>query len=581
MWSFLKKLHLSVFALSFLGLIVLLITLLVSTIGSTNIKPKSVLLLKMNQEIVEHTVSNPLLSDFEIPFSTYSPKIGVINLVQGIHEAKTDDDIAVLFLDLSIIRGGLASVKEIRDALEDFKTSGKKVIAYGDYIDEKSYYLGSVADEFYVAPEGMIEFNGFVAEVRFYKNVLESIGVKPKVFRVGRFKSAVEPFLRDSISKENNHQISEFLGSLHESLLEGVSASRGVSVDKLKEISNNMLVRNPYQAKEQNLIDDVIYYDQVLDRIRDLGSIPEADEVNFVDANAYWETPLDLGNGDQVAVIVADGDINMGENKDGSIGGNGMAKLIRQVRLDPKVKAVVLRINSPGGSALASDLMWREIELTKQSKPIIASMSDMAASGGYYMAMACDTIVAHENTITGSIGVFGLLFNIEELLNDKIGIHTDRVKTGKFSDLATPTRKMTQEDSLIIQTEVNNIYKSFVSKAAEGRGMAYDDLEAVASGRVWSGSMAKENGLVDVFGGIDTAVAISANKAGVDDYSIVYYPRLSPISGEVMAGYKNTKLSSLIKGTENKELIKYISEIEKIGEMKGVQARSPFLLEIK
>lgn len=581
MWSFLKKLHLSVFAFLFVGIIVLLIVLLVKNVNSTTIEPNSVLLLKLDKEIVEHTVSSPLLADFQIPFSSYSPKIGVINVVKGIEEAKTNNDVSVLLMELSMLRGGLASVKEIRDAVLDFKTSGKKVIAYGDYIDEKSYYLGSAADEFYVAPEGMLEFNGFVAEIRFYKNVLESVGIKPKVFRVGRFKSAVEPFLRDYISKENELQVSEFLNSLHHSMLSEVSVTRGISVSELKNISDNLLVRNPFQAKDKKLIDDVLYYDQVLDKIREYGNIAGEEEVNFVEASSFWETPLDLGSTKKVAVIVADGDINMGENTDGSIGGNGMAKLLRQVRLDPKVKAVVLRINSPGGSALASDLMWREIELIKQTKPIIASMSDLAASGGYYMAMACDTIVAHENTITGSIGVFGLLFNIEELLNDKIGIHTDRVRTGNFSDLGTPTRKMTKEDSLIIQTEVNNIYKSFITKAAQGRGMTYDELEAVASGRVWSGAMAKENGLVDVFGGIDTAISIATKKAGVKDYDLVYYPRLSPISGGVVSGYKESKISTFLKSTKNEELLNYLAELEKIGGMKGVQARSPYQLHIK
>ena len=581
MWSFLKKLHLSVFALSIIAGIVFFIIIIVSALSTTKINPKSVLRISLDQQLVEHAASSPLLSELDIPFSTYTPKIGVINTVEAIKKAKDDPSISSIFLELRMIHGGLASVQEIRNALEDFKSSDKKIIAYGDFFDEKAYYLGSVADSLYLTPEGMMEFNGFVAEVRFYKSVLESIGVKPQVYRVGRFKSAVEPFLRDSISNENSLQISEFLGSLHQSLLEDISKSRGIEVNRLKEISDKLLVRNPYQAKENNMIDDIYYYDQVLEVVRDVSGIKKTEKINFVNVENYWTTPQNVGGGDEVAVIVADGSINMGKNKEGTIGGNGMAKLLRQVRLDPNVKAVVLRINSPGGSALASDLMWREIELTSQVKPIIASMSDMAASGGYYMAMACDTIVAHPTTITGSIGVFGLLFNVEDLLNNKIGIHTDRVKTGQFSDLGSPTRQATKADSTIIQTEVNNIYHSFVSKAAEGRGMTYDNLEAVASGRVWSGNMAKENGLVDVFGGLDTAIAISVEKANLSDYNVTYYPELSSFTGDIVEGYKTVTTPEELKLLSNSEMVKYLNELAKLEQMNGIQARAPFELTIK
>ena len=581
MWSFLKKFHLIVFALSFLAFFIIGIIAIIALVSfRDNISGKSVLKIELDHELVEQAFHSPLNDQLNLPLKSLESKNGVINIVEALKKAKGDSKIASLFLELRSISGGLGSVEEIRNAILDFKTSGKKVIAYGDYLDEKAYFLASVADSIYLTPEGLMEFNGFSAEISFYKNVLKKLGVEPKVFRVGRFKSAVEPFLRDSISDENRLQVTEFLGSLHNYLLEKVSETRGVSFEELKNISDQLLVRTPKQAVKYGLIDEEKYFDEVLSVVREVSGIAATEKIDFVSANSYWSPEISLG-GDEIAVIVADGDIVMGVNQDGAIGGNGMAKLIRKARLTPKIKAIVLRINSPGGSALASDIMWREIKLASETKPVIASMSDLAASGGYYMAMACDTIVAHPNTITGSIGVFGLWFNIEELVSEKIGIHTDRVKTGEFSDIGSITRDVTKKDSIIIQTEINDIYETFVSKAADGRGMSFDDLEAVASGRVWSGAMAKEQGLVDEFGGLNEAIKIAAEAAEITDYSTTYYPRKDGLFGSISDGLEDVKSSSELEILKNTSIYQYYKEMYDLNALEGIQARSPYKIIIK
>lgn len=581
MWEFLKKLQLSVFALFFFGFVLTIIIVIIALFSGDSSSDNKVLRITLDSPLIEYAPSGDVITDkLDIPLSSFEPKIGVINIVEALKKAKDDDEIKSVFLELRMIQGGLGAVEEIRNAVLDFKTSGKKVIAYGDYFDEKAYYLASAADSVYLTSEGILEFNGFVAEINFYKNLLESIGVEPKIFRVGKFKGAVEPFMLDSISKENRLQITEFLGSLHQSVLKQIGASRNIKVETLKYISDNILARNATQAVEHKLIDGVKYYDEVLDVIRKASGINELEEVNFVKAESYFEAPLETGFGNKIAVIVADGEIGMGAIDEGHIGANGMSKLLRDARLDPEVKAIVLRINSPGGSALGSDLMWREIYLCSKTKPIIASMSSMTASGGYYMAMACDTIVAHETTITGSIGVFGMLFNAKNLLEKKLKIHTDRVKTGKFSDLGTPTRKVTTEDSIVIQTEVNAIYKSFIKKAAQGRSMTFEQIDNVASGRVWSGKNAKENGLVDVFGDLNDAAKIAADKAKIKDYYLVYYPRINEFWGTIENSYKQTALPKEFKEIKASELYKLYDRLEKLKDMNGVQAKLPYEMNI-
>jgi protease-4 len=515
-------------------------------------------------------------------------KIGLLELKKAITKAKDDDKIKGIYLELSGTQAGFASLEEIRNALLDFKESKKFIIAYGEYFTEGAYYIASVADEIVLNPMGVIEFNGLYSEIPFIKGTLSKLEVEPEIFRVGEFKSAVEPFILDKMSDANRVQTSSFLNSIYGHYLQAVSKTRNIPLERLKVISDSMLVRNAELAVAHNLATKAGYYDEVLDMIKTKLELKEDEEINFISNKKYEKAPDAKSDGkklaeNKIAVIIASGEIQGGKGNEGEvIGSDKIAEEIRKAREDKKVKAIVLRINSPGGSALASDVMWREIQLAKKVKPIVASMSDVAASGGYYMAMGCSKIVAHPTTITGSIGVFGLVFNAKGLLNNKLGVTVDGVKTGNFSDIATMTRAHSAAEKAIIQKEVNHIYDVFTSKAAEGRGMSQDDLKKVASGRVWSGAEAKEINLIDEFGGLDEAVKLAAKLAelGEDDYRLRYLPAkknffeslLAQLSGEAEARIAKAYLG------EHFELVHRVKHLKKL---EGVQARLPFDIAIQ
>lgn len=545
------------------------------------IKEKSVLKLTLNQDIVETAQSSPF-EDLNLPggFGPNFNKVGLLQILQNIEKAKTDDNIKGIYLELSNVGGGFASIQAIRDKLIDFKTSGKFIIAYGEAISEKAYYLASVADEIMLYPSGGLEFNGLGAEINFYLGAMEKLGVKPEIFKVGDFKSAVEPFLRKDMSEPSRQQTTSFLNSLYDYYLQNISESLQIPVERLALISDSMLVRNPKDALKYGLVHKLAYEDEVLDRMKALiDTSSDYKKINFVSLKKYnqvtGETKSKYGK-DRVAVIIAEGNIQSGKSDDGVIGSVTVAEQIRKARLDEKVKAIVLRVNSPGGSALASDVMWREIMLAKKVKPVIASMGDMAASGGYYMSMACDTIVAYPNTITGSIGVFGISFDISTMLEEKLGITTDRVNTGEFSDLGSITRPTTEAEKQMIQNSVEEVYDEFTSKAAEGRGMNVEDLKKVASGRVWSGIEAKERGLVDVLGGLDVAIDLAAKAAGMDSsYAVKYYPEKKDFLEEFLKELKGETEAYLNVSTYG-ELTPYIEKLKKLEKMRGIQTRMPF-----
>ncbi|RZL08330.1 MAG: signal peptide peptidase SppA, partial [Hymenobacter sp.] len=473
-------------AFSVLGFV--LLAGLIAAIGSSSsektVASNSVLELKLDKPISERKQSADLLG-------SSGSTIGLVGLKEVIRRAKTDDDIKGILLNLELVQGGMASLEEVRDALLDFKKSGKFIVAYHEIASEKSYYLSSVANEIYLHPQGTLEFNGLSSEVMFYKRLFDKAGIEPYIFRVGSFKSAVEPFFRENFSDSARYQTVSYLNSLNNHMLGQVADSRQIAMPRLHVISDSMLVHNAKDALRLKLVTKLGYFDQVQDYLRGKLGVKADKKPSLVSLSDYQDSDkADEGStsGNRIAVIYAEGDIVTGRGSDDNIGSDKFAEAIRKVRLDDKVKAVVLRINSPGGSSLASDIIYREVLLTKKVKPIIASMSDVAASGGYYIAMACDTIVAHPNSITGSIGVFGVLPNIQPLLADKLGVTVDRVTTGKFSDLPTITRALSTYEKQQMQLEVNEIYADFTSKAALGRHMPVEKLRRIASGRVWSGT---------------------------------------------------------------------------------------------
>jgi protease-4 len=523
-------------------------------------------------------------------FGGGSGSTGLVELKEAIGRAKGDSEIKGILLNLGLVQGGMASLEEVRDALLDFKKSGKFIVAYHEVCSEKSFYLSSVANEIYLHPQGTLEFNGLSSEVMFYKRLFAKAGIEPYIFRVGSFKSAVEPFFRENFSDSARYQTVSFLNSINGYMIGRVAESRRIEPARLKVISDSMLVHNAPDALRLNLVTKLGYFDEVEDYLRgklDLAKDKKPSLISLSDYTEGDEADEKEGktSGNRIAVVYAEGDIVTGKGSDDNIGSTKFAEAIRKARLDDKVKAVVLRINSPGGSSLASDIIYREVLLTSKVKPIIASMSDVAASGGYYIAMACDTIVAHPNTITGSIGVFGVLPNIQPLLADKLGITVDRVTTGKFSDLPTITRSLSDFEKKTLQHEVDNIYADFTSKAAIGRRMPVERLRRLASGRVWSGLEAKSNGLVDVLGDYEDALKIAAQRAHLkaDDYRVQRLPRQRSSFESLMARFvgDDDEAKTRALKTELGPLYPAYTQYQQLLQMRGVQAKLPYTLDIK
>jgi len=570
--------------LAFIVLIVLAVFFVMALVSGlsngdtqTVIKENSVLHLKLDGPITENDIEDP----FEgLPIPGAVSSIGLLPLKKSIEQAKQDPNIKGIYLDLSVFMNGFGVAREIRQALLDFKSSGKWIVAYSEFYTESAYYVVSAADKVYLNPEGDLEFNGLSVEVSFFKKLFDKLEIKPQIFRVGDFKSAVEPFMLDHMSAANKLQLNELISDINISMIRDIAQSRNMEVNKVKEISDKMLITNSTTAVAQGLVDSLVYFDQVQNDLRNRLGLNEKSTISFVKYNKYKKSYSNYSSSkNEIAVIVADGDIMPGKAQQGMIGSDTFAEEIRKARLNERVKAIVIRINSPGGSALASDVMWREIKLATEVKPVIASMSDYAASGGYYLAMACDTIVAQPTTITGSIGVFSVIFDLSSFLDNKLGITFDEVKTGDVGGLSV-TRPLTAVEKSIWQKRTEDIYESFTTKAADGRGMTADELRRVASGRVWTGVQAKERGLVDVLGNFNDAIDIATAKAGVSsDYKLKYYPVQKSFIQEWLMEMEENTASRQLKN-ELGEHFKTYEQLKKLKEYQGSQARLPYDLQI-
>jgi protease-4 len=541
----------------------------------------SVLFLKFDKPISELEVGEPLSG--LLPGSD-DETIGLIELRNAIRSAKTDDKIKGIYLNAPQIGAAFSTLDEIRLALEDFKSSGKWVIAYSDSYTEGGYYVSTAANEVYMNPTGNVELNGLSIEISFYKKLFDKLEIKPQVFRVGDFKSAVEPFMRDNMSEENRLQLTELINGVYAHMTTELAKSRDLPVERVKEIADKMLVRNSKQAVEFGLIDSLYYDDQLRDVIRGKLGLEPKRSIPFVKYSDYRRSlGIETGSSkNEIAVIVADGEILPGKSeRHGIVGGATIRDQIRRARTSDRVKAIVIRVNSPGGAFTAADEMWREVSLAAQTKPVIGSMGDYAASGGYYLAMACDTIVAQPNTITGSIGVFSVLFDLSDFLGNKLGITSEQIKTGEVGDLITVTRPLTQQEKDIWQKQTDEVYEIFTSKAAEGRDKSQDDIKKVASGRVWTGTQALDKGLIDILGSFDDAVKIAADKAGVgDDYKLNYYPSQKSWIERWMSDYEDNVRTSALKEATG-EYYNWFRRWENIKDMQGTQARMPFKLIIQ
>ena len=545
----------------------------------TTISDNSVLRLELNVPITELEVEDPF-EGLPLP-GIESGSIGLIQLKQAIDHAASDPKIKGIYLDVSFFMGGYATAREIRQSLEEFKATGKWVIAYSEMMSESSYYIASAADKVFLNPEGDLEFNGLSVEIGFFKQLFDKLEIKPEVFRVGDFKSAVEPFLLDKMSDENRLQLNVLLGSMYGTLLSDIAASRQREAADLRAIADKALVTSARQAREHRLVDSLMYYDQVEDYLRDKLGLAEDKKITFARYGKYRKSFATASKSkNEIAVIVADGDILPGEAQPGVVGSETFAEQLRKARKNDNVKAIVLRINSPGGSSLASDVMWREIVLASEEKPVIASMGDYAASGGYYLAMACDTIVTQPNTITGSIGVFSILYDASDFLKNKLGITFDEVRTGQTGDLITFTRPLNAQERNIWQNRTNEIYETFTTKAAQGRGMAVEDIKDIASGRVWSGQQALANGLADVEGGLADALTLAAGQAGLgNDYKVKYYPKPKTFLELWLSNMEETAAERAMREKLGSAYPLY-REWQQLEKLKGNQTRLPFAVKI-
>lgn len=551
-----------------------------STEEKVVIENNSVLHLKLDARFTELQKEDPF-SGLPVVGGDV-PTIGLLQLKEALKNAKTDDKIRGIYLDVSYPMTSFSTLEEIRESILDFRQSGKWVVAYNETMTEGAYYLASAADKIYLNPEGEVEFNGLTAEIGFFKKLFDKLEIKPQVFRVGEFKSAVEPFLYDKMSQENRLQLTELVNSIYDHVLDRVSEARNIDRTRLEEISDKMLVRNAAAAVELKLVDSLLYKDQFDAVLKRRLGLENEDNIRFVRYSKYRKSYSTYKSSkNEIAVIVAEGTIMPGDDdqSDDLIAAHVFVEALRKAREDDDIKAIVLRVNSPGGEFRSSDMIWREVQLAKQKKPVIASMSDYAASGGYYLSMGCDTIVAQPHTITGSIGIFGVMFDMSSFLDNKLGITFDEVRTGDFGEMYTITRPLTEAERKFWQRNLDDHYETFTGKAAEGRGMSKDDIKKIASGRVWSGAQAKERNLVDVLGGFDVAVKIASEKAGIsDDYKLRYYPKKKPLIEQILTQLEENTSSN--KAAELGEFKIYYDHYKKIKTYQGSQARMPFELEI-
>lgn len=590
MKTFLKMLLATILGggiLLFLAFVFMALFISIASSGESEvvIKENTILKLDLNTAIYERAEDNPFESFNPITSSAQSG-LGLNQLKSALKNAKDDPSISGIYLRAGMPSGGQATLRELRAALEDFKTSGKFIYSYSEILSQKGIYLTSVADSVLVNPEGFMEWKGLSASVTYYKGALDKLGLKPEVLRAtgNRFKSAVEPYLRQDMSPENRNQLDTLLTAIWDVYKQDISLSKGISVEDLDNMANNYAITNPKKALDQGLIDGVAYYDQVLDILSDKVGIDNPQDLNFTSLKSYTKTYNDQSSSsyksDRIAVIIAQGEIVSGDGSEYSIGSERISKAIRKARLDDKVKAVVLRVNSPGGSALASEIIWREVKLTKEVKPVVASMGDLAASGGYYISCFADTIVAQPNTITGSIGAFGLFMTGEELMHDKLGINIQTVPTNTYADLGTFDRALTENEKALLIASVDQIYGTFKARVAEGRGLTEEYVESIGQGRVWPGSLAMELGLVDVMGGLDDAIEIAKNMANIEgEYRIVEYPELE----DPLVRFLNdlgVDYEAKIIDDKFGEYARYLNILEKAKSMQGYQTRLEYDLVI-
>ncbi|MES2653211.1 MAG: signal peptide peptidase SppA [Bacteroidota bacterium] len=569
-------------------LFILFFVILIGIISSVGEEKKvmvnnnSILYLNLDQAITERTPDNSL-AGIPIIGSGDEKTIGFADLIKALKAAKTDDKIKGIYINVTTPNAGMATMLEVRNAILDFKTSKKPVIAYSEVYSQGAYYLASAASKVYLNPQGGLEFKGFSSDLVFFKGALDKLGIEAQIIRVGNYKSAVEPFTNTKMSDYNRQQVTAYVGGLYQTFLEGISKSRNIPVADLRTIANGYKIQQPQDALNYKLIDGIKYKDELLDELRALTKKDKKSSVDIVSINDYaanLPASSSFTGKNKIAVIYANGDIVGGEGSDEQIGSERISRAIRKARLDEDIKAIVLRVNSGGGSALASEVIWREMELSKKVKPVIASFGDVAASGGYYIGCAADSIFVQPNTITGSIGVFGIIPNFQNLLNNKLGITFDGVKTGQYADIMSVNRPLTAGERFIIQNGINHIYDTFLSRVADGRKKTKAQIDSIGGGHVWIGSDAVKNGLADRLGSFNDAIASAAKKAKLKDFKVVEYPeKIDPLKSLLANAKENISIYYTQKELGENYLL--YKQMQKAIKNAGIQTKMEYEIKIK
>jgi protease IV len=578
MGSFFKTFFAALLALVIFTLLVFFF--LVAIVGGVTskdrprVETKSVLVLDLGQHFTEQLQENPL----GVLSSEQEDVPGLYDVVRLLQKATSDKKVAGIYIVANTNPNGFAASEEIRNALLDFKKSGKFILAHGDFISQRAYGIANAADKIYVSPQGYVEWFGFSVDYAFLKGTLEKLEIEPQIFYAGKFKSATEPLRTDKMTPENQLQTSVWLNDLYSDFLMKTSEARKIDTATLHQLANDGKIQNAKDAADNKIIDGLKYDDEVKDEIKSQLKINKYERINFISINKYMAaTGVGKSTGEKIAIIYAEGNIIDGKSEQGTIGSETYRNLIRKARLDQTIKAIVLRVNSGGGSSMASENIWRELALAKKEKPVVVSFGDVAASGGYYISCVADSIFALPTTITGSIGVFGIVPNMQTFFKNKLGITFDGVKTGPYADAMTITRPMSENEKKMIQSEIEMIYSQFKQRVSDGRKIDVAFVDSIAQGRVWTGARAKGIGLIDRFGGIDDAVKCAARMAKLSEYRVREYPEPVNIFDRFFGKKDPMNYSKKLKEEMGEENYQIYLEMKKVKELSGsVQARLPF-----
>ena len=547
----------------------------------TELAKKSVLVIDLSKSFDDKQKEDPFA---EITGKSDDVMPSLSTTIQLINAAKSDSSINGIYLRSATNVNGYAASNELRNALISFKQSKKFIIAYGDYITQKAYYIANVSDKIYCHPKGLVEWQGMSVEYMFFKSLIDKLEIKPQIFYAGKFKSATEPFRESQMTEANKVQTTVWLNDLYDDLISTTSLSRRINADTLKAYANNYEITNTEKALDVHLIDGLKYDDEVKSEIRKKLGIADGKKINFISLPQYKKV-ADLKisfSSDKIAVVVAEGEIVYGKGNSDQVSSDEYLTLLRKLRNDKSIKGIVLRVNSPGGSSLASEIIWREIELIKnQGKPVVVSMGDVAASGGYYISCNANTIFADSNTITGSIGVFSIIPDVSTFMKNKLGVTFDRVKTSEFADAPSITRPMNDFEKNIMQSQVERVYMDFKNRVATGRNKSIEYVDSIAQGRVWTGSRAKQLGLVDQIGGLQEAIAEAIKLAKVKEYRIKTYPESKSFIDQILNQYPTDLTETSLKKELGKELYSMMKRIQQLKADKGeIQTRIPFEFSI-